>query len=94
MILAILRRSKVGLEQLLAPLLEVIVDGFGENAIRLNVDVIAELKSASETWSSELRSTVIQFTTLIEIDDIIPALTMQADNVTKAMESARSWAHE
>ena len=93
-ILAILRRSKVGLEQLLAPLLEVIVDGFGENAIRLNVDVIAELKSASETWSSELRATVIQFTTLIEIDDIIPALTMQADNVTKAMESARSWAHE
>lgn len=89
LLLALFERTKTGLEDFIEPLLEVLFECFRKSTIRVDNLVVEELKTASEQWTTQQRNMAIQFATIIGIQDVIPALEAQAENMNKSLEIVR-----
>ena len=89
LIVSLLDRTKTGLKDYAAPLMGVLFECFEKSTIRLDKLVVEELKTASEQWTTQQRNMAIQFATIIEIQDVIPALEAQAENMNKSLEIVR-----
>lgn len=88
-IIAIMRRTNEGLQEMIEPLLEIIIEGYEKGEVALGQAVLDEMQSVSVDWNNDLRNVVLQFEMLVELNKALPPLFEQADNISRTIEYLR-----